>query len=119
MGTTPSGYPYPEPSDAVAQGADAIKALALAVDGAAGKSASGTVQIKLTNAATGQMAITFPPGRFTAAPLVVATPVGSFLYCAAVGAPVTAAGCNILLFNRDGTSSNVTLNVNWTARSAG
>lgn len=32
MGTTPGGLPYPESSDPVAGGADAIKALALAVD---------------------------------------------------------------------------------------
>lgn len=32
MGTTTTGLPYPEPTDPVAAGADAIKALALAID---------------------------------------------------------------------------------------
>lgn len=32
MGTTPGGLPYPEPTDPVAAGADAIKALAQAVE---------------------------------------------------------------------------------------
>lgn len=32
MGTTPTGLPYPEPTDPVAQGAAAIKALAEAID---------------------------------------------------------------------------------------
>ena len=32
MGTTSNGFPYPEPTDPIAAGADAIKALAQAVD---------------------------------------------------------------------------------------
>ena len=32
MGTTPSGLPYPEPTDPVAEGADAIRALAEAIE---------------------------------------------------------------------------------------
>ena len=33
MGTTAGGLPYPEPTDPIAAGADAIKALAQAIDG--------------------------------------------------------------------------------------
>lgn len=47
MGTTPGGLPYPEPTDPVAEGADAIKALATGVDtrpmGRGALSAAGTL----------------------------------------------------------------------------
>ena len=41
MGTTPNGYPYPEDTDLVNQGAQAVKALATAVDTQLRKTASG------------------------------------------------------------------------------
>lgn len=68
MGTTPNGLPYPEPTAPVAQGADAIKALAQATRIIA---VSVTVPAGSPNPATAT--VTFPAGLFTAAPLVVSS----------------------------------------------
>lgn len=68
MGTTPNGIPYPEPTDAVANGANAMKALAQAVRVASG---SNTVASGAPNPAT--ITVNFTAGVFTAAPLVVAS----------------------------------------------
>lgn len=43
-GTTPGGYPYPDPTDPVASGADAIRALAEAADPMATKFADAATQ---------------------------------------------------------------------------
>jgi hypothetical protein len=72
MGTTPNGFPYPEPTDPVAQGADAIRDLATAVDTSLRRSAAGTAVLPLGTAqAVGTVAVTLPAGRFTAPPSVV------------------------------------------------
>jgi hypothetical protein len=69
--TTPKGYPYPVGTDRVADGDNAIQALATMVDTAAGVLASGLVGIPALGAQT--VAVTFPVGRFTVAPLVALT----------------------------------------------
>lgn len=72
MGTTPSGYPYPEPSDFVADGADAIRALAEAIDAKLPVAvASGNGTMSGASGTTAQT-VTLPAGLFTAAPVVVA-----------------------------------------------
>lgn len=72
MGTTPKGYPYPEDTDLLSQGAQAIKALATAIDTGAGRSATGTASLALPTANTSNaVAVTFPVGRFTASPAVI------------------------------------------------
>jgi hypothetical protein len=75
MGTTPKGFPYPEDTDLVSQGAQAIKALALAIDTNVGRVAGGTANVNIAAANTAaSVAVTFPAGRFTAAPNVTAVP---------------------------------------------
>lgn len=69
MGTTAKGYPYPEDTDLQSQGAQAIKALANAIDTNLGRAATGTASLALPTANVGNsVAVTFPVGRFTAAP---------------------------------------------------
>lgn len=78
MATTTKGYPYPTGTDRVMEGDDAIAALATDVDTKLGTSASGTVTF--TGVSPGvayNLAVTFPAGRFGAAPNCQATASGS------------------------------------------
>jgi hypothetical protein len=98
MGTTPNGFPYPEDTDVVQQGAQGIKALATAVDTRARASAAGSVTIAVNTSTTAfSKAVTFPPGRFTTPPAVVAS-VSMSWYVASVSG-VTATGCTITIRN--------------------
>jgi hypothetical protein len=68
--TTAGGIPVPDDTDAVAQGAAAMRAMA----GKFGASAAGTATLPLNTAQTaGAVAVTFPSGRFTAVPAVTVT----------------------------------------------
>jgi len=68
MGTTPGGLPYPEPTDPVAAGADAIKALATKTESRY-QAGGNTVTVTATGGLT--PVITFPV-PYTVAPQVVA-----------------------------------------------
>jgi hypothetical protein len=72
MATTPKGYPYPVGTDRVADGDNAIRALAEAVESLLGVAATGSGAITTTgsNPSNGSLAVTFPVGRFTAAGIV-------------------------------------------------
>jgi hypothetical protein len=116
MGTTAKGYPYPEDSDPVAQGAQAIKALATKIDSNAGVSASGSVSLNAAAQTVATVAVTFPVGRFTAPPSVV---VGRTTATSWTAMPqlywsqsVTATGCQIAGLSNVGSSS---IPLNWTA----
>lgn len=75
MGTTPTGFPYPEPGDPIAGGADAIKALAGRIDQT--RMAAGQLLGPAGGIAAGAMSaaipVAFPAGRFTQTPVVVIT----------------------------------------------
>ncbi len=88
---TTKGYPYPLPTDPVAEGAGAIQDLAEAVDTQLGTRASGTVTVNVTTGGTAANAtVTFPAGRFTAAPnLVASTGGGNPDVLAASNSPAT------------------------------
>jgi|SRR5262245_12532347 len=66
MGTTAGGLPYPEPTDPIAQGADAIKNLATKTEA---RYLSGFANV--TSAANGVCTVTFP-AAFPSAPNVIA-----------------------------------------------
>lgn len=75
--TTRAGLPYPLGTDPVSDGDDAIKNLAARLDGSTGNVASvpyamaaGQSNISIAAATQGQVAITFPAGRFSQAPVV-------------------------------------------------
>lgn len=119
MGATAKGYPYPEGTDRVMDGDDAIHALADAVDVKLGVAAAGSVTVAINAAASGTAAVTFPAGRFTAPPAVTATVnAGSVSYIAGIGS-LTASGFTMLAFQRDGTAGTVSLTVCWNARTLG
>lgn len=70
MGTTTGGLPYPEPTDPIADGADAIRDLAEAVDLGFGSNrfvAGSTVD---TTDSSGNLDVTFPV-TFTGVPIVL------------------------------------------------
>jgi hypothetical protein len=98
MGTTASGLPYPEPSDFIAQGADAIKALAQLLPG---RGVHGQVAISAgAGGANTGVAVTFPAALFTGSPRVfcaLATGVGGgatdFAFVWASG--ISSTGCTI------------------------
>lgn len=70
-GTTTGGLPYPSPSDPIAQGADAIKALAEALNPGVFKAYAAGRGTKTFGGATasGTFTITLPAGRFTTIPI--------------------------------------------------
>lgn len=113
MGTTNKGIPYPESTDPVAAGADAIKATAQAVN----QPLTGVVTIPITGGTSGSVPITFPGGYFTAPPKVMATVNGGWgsnpAFAAASG--ITANGCTIAAMYRDSTAVTMTLTVAWLA----
>src|SRR6185312_5842146 len=98
MGTTASGYPYPEDTATVAQGAQSVKSLATAVETRVRANAAGQVSISVNTSTTlFSKAITFPAGRFKTPSIVVAT--SSHSWWVAMAANVTATGCTIYLRN--------------------
>jgi hypothetical protein len=118
MPSTTNGYPYPAGTDRLADGNEAMQALAEAVDAKAGVRASGTAVIP--SAALGTvvpLAVTFPAGRFSVAPLVetaalVSNPERAHTSCE----NVTATGFTLNGCRTSGTVSDI--NANWHARSA-
>ena len=110
--TTTQGFPYPLPTDPIADGADAIKALAQKIDDIVGTFAAGTIAIQGTGATSASAPITFPAGRFTVAPVVVATvTVGAVASVTAV----TAAGATVGVKRTDDAAFSSTFNVYWIA----
>jgi hypothetical protein len=105
MGVTTRGYPYPEPTAPIGQGADNIKALAEAVTVRLGTAYAATVSVAVDNAASASTAVTFPAGRFTFAPKLAAQAVGTTTWLATV-ANSTATGCSVTLFTRAGTAGS-------------
>jgi len=72
--STAKGFPYPVGTDLLADGDNAIQSLAEAVDSKVGAMATGQVVIAITATTTPMSAtVTFPAGRFTAAPRVLCT----------------------------------------------
>lgn len=71
---TGHGYPYPVGTDRVMDGDDSIKNLAEKVDQQLGVSACGVATVPITaGGVVATIAVSFPAGRFTAAPAVVTT----------------------------------------------
>lgn len=116
MGTTTKGYPYPEPTDPVANTDLAIKALAQQLDLVGFKALHvGDGTVNLSAAAVGNVGVTFPVGRFTAAPKVVATVEnGSSVYFVTVSG-VTTAGCTLTVRHYTTTATTAAVKVNFVA----
>jgi hypothetical protein len=111
---TPHGYPYPLGSDRLADGDDAMRNLATAIDTRLGVVAGGVVTIPVVAAGTNyNVVVTYPVGRFTALPHVSVTPVGiqANSLRASIRDPLTT-GCTIVGSRDNGTA---TFPVQWMA----
>jgi hypothetical protein len=111
--TTPHGYPYPVGTDPISQGDNVMRSLGEALDVRAGKSAAGTVTVVIASVATAvNVAVTFPAGRFTNAPICVVTAVTSLPQNAHVAVstsvPVTASGFTVCGARSTGSQNIVT-----------
>jgi len=105
MGTTPGGLPYPEPTDPIAQGADAIKNLATAID--------NRIQTGTLTVSTSGSPITFSPA-FATVPVVIANPAAAIGFPRYVAASaVTTTGATLVVWNNSGTP--VSGAVSWVA----
>jgi hypothetical protein len=116
---TPKGYTYPIGTDRVMDGDDSIKTLAEQIDVYLGKAAAGNAPVPVAaGSAVGNLAVTFPVGRFTATPFITGMYFGTNVSWSlvSVSAPTTA-GCTFGVTHRDGTASvaATTINVNWHA----
>lgn len=115
--TTLATLPYPEPTDPVAAGADAIKNLALALDPrvAARGVAWGNGAIPVTTAGVAaSITVTFPAGRFTAAPRVVCSSTGTtpMTLRGPMASGVSATGATFYAGRDSGTAG---VNFDWLA----
>ena len=115
---TAKGYPYPLGTDRLMDGDDSIHALATAVETLLGVAAMGTVVVVLTTGAfTGNTAVTFPVGRFAAAPVAVACcHSGPTAYYGSCSQP-SATGMQVYATHRAGQTVGATTNlaVSWLA----
>lgn len=102
---TAHGYPYPVGTDRVMDGDDAIKALADKVEAnVKGGIVSGAGQIlNVPNNGAATLAVTFPVGRFTAAPNVTAgVDTGAPHLVSGSVTGISATGCTLVGGNRSG-----------------
>jgi len=114
---TAKGFPYPLGTDRLADGDDAIKALAEKVDTAIGVCAAGTATTGVPSALNTPVsaAVTFPAGRFTVAPQVMVTISGSSVNAFA---PLGASGVNtsgFQLWYSKSSGGLAAINVLWMA----
>lgn len=112
--TTPHGFRYPLDSDPVSDAAAAVRNLANDVDDKVGAFAAGSVTVVLNPGSNGSAAVTFPLGRFAAAPRVVATVNGTNGYVASTNS-VTATGFNAVVRQINDVSATANVPVTWIA----
>ena len=96
--------------------ASTAQAAAATAIAAAARMSAGSAAISITSAAGGTVSVTFPAGRFTAAPIVQVSRASSGLakYIPYV-ASVTATGCVLGLYSGDGSTGGGTTNLAWFA----
>ncbi|MBO0866227.1 MAG: hypothetical protein J2P16_14275 [Mycobacterium sp.] len=111
---TPLGIPYPVATDPVSDGATAMQNIATWLDPKM-RIAAGSVSIAIANANSGSASVTFPSGRFTTGPQVVATPVGAPTPFVAVSAGLSASGVTLWLRHVDNNTSTQNVTVRWIA----
>jgi hypothetical protein len=109
-GTTPKGYPYAEPADPLVQWPATSKALAQKLENDLNLRPAGSIAVSGAN----WTPVVFPSGAYSAAPVVVVTPVGATPPAVAVRS-VTIAGFEFLVHNGQGTAVAAGTQVNWIA----
>jgi hypothetical protein len=115
MAATTRGYPYPVGTDRVMDGDNAIQALAQAVnDKAGGPTVTGEVTMTtLANGASGNVAVTFPAGRFSGTPHVFCQTGNGRVNVSP--ANTTAAGFTYSMANFSGGATSGTQTGYWLA----
>lgn len=121
--TNRAGLPYPEGTDYLIQGDDAMRALAERLDGSISGPvsvpfaiAAGKVLCDFANAPSSDVVVTFPVGRFTVAPMVYATCTAGTLNYIANAYGATPAQCHVVAFHKAGTSTSTQdVAVDWIA----
>lgn len=79
------------------------------------KQAAGAADVDLVSQAANTVAVVFPVGRFSVAPIVTVSPGdGSTVHFATVN-NVTASGCEISIRHYEGSPTTATITVNWHA----
>ena len=116
MGSTPVyAIPYVEPGDHPNVWPAADQAAAERLDSVIPQIASGLTAAVFAAAASTTFAVTFPAGRFTAAPTVIGFGrSGSGVY-AYVSAALTATGCTMTARTMAGGVLSATVNGDWIA----
>jgi hypothetical protein len=113
MGTTANGYPYPEDTDPVTGGAQAIKALANKIDTFLRTTASGSTTITLSNVAYAQVVVTLPAGRFTTTPNIAVGCGANAFFAGVASKSATSFTAWTRVWNNTATSGSVP--VDWIA----
>jgi hypothetical protein len=119
MGTTPAGFPYPEPTDDLRDGAAAIQALAEAVPWVqVGEVTTSYTSLQPSNHTT--VALTFPEAFPEVPPFVNATKrvvvAGSGKVIVSAVQNVTATGASIVLTNFGTIAETATgVRIQWVA----
>lgn len=113
MGATAKGFPYPEPTDPVANTDLAIKALAQYLEDKAGVKAIhiGQLNVSLSSAAVASAGFTLPAGKFAAAPLAVAQIFNSSSLYTATVTSITATQVNVTVRKIDSVAVTATIPV--------
>lgn len=113
--TTPNGYPYPESTDRVTDGADAIQALAEKIQTQLGAMHSGRVLVSIAAASLGTSTVTMPVGRFSETPNVAAGAENT-QYFAGITGSSTKTAITLYVRQQSGTSATTSMYVNFVAR---
>lgn len=112
---TAKGYPYPLGTDRLMDGDDSIHNLAEAVDSKLGVAAAGYASVPIASgSAQGTVTVTFPAGRFTAAPIMVGMYNGTNVsWSLNYAYSITTTSAIVGATHRDNTpsGSNTTINV--------
>jgi hypothetical protein len=105
MGTTARGLPYPEATDFLAQGDDAIKALAQAVDALtkAGVTSSGTLAAGVVTAVPVTFATAFPAGVTPVVTTAITTTVPTVMHLSVQN--ITNTGFTLYFLRDTGTAA--------------
>jgi hypothetical protein len=114
MPSTASGLPYPTSTDTPDVPRD-IKALADALEARLPRASwSGQLSVPVSAANNATAAVTFPAGKFTAAPNVVVSTSGTSFW-AAFSSGITASGFTATVRHIDATVATATPSVHYTA----
>lgn len=117
MGTTKNGYPYPEGTDLVMDGDDAIQDLAEAVDKklAFAMTAGSATVLSVASTDTKAMTVALPSGLFTVSPRVTCMATTTSPSTRSVSALTGGSTSSFTVYAWNGTSSTRDVSLAWNA----